>query len=53
MGVVSLIELDSPDDDDHLGAHAIRKDELGQGWHRAFFQSDEANYHLDYEVFQA
>ncbi|GHB07757.1 MULTISPECIES: hypothetical protein [Streptomyces] len=53
VGVVSLIELDSPDDDDHLGAHAIRKDELGQGWHRAFFQSDEANYHLDYEVFQA
>ncbi|TDT40694.1 hypothetical protein EV562_10275 [Streptomyces sp. BK208] len=53
QGIVSLIELDSPDEDDHLGSHAIRKDELGQGWHRAYFQSDEANYHLDYEVFQA
>ncbi|MER7487604.1 hypothetical protein ABTY20_17165 [Streptomyces sp. NPDC126497] len=51
-GIVSLTDQDSPDEDDHLGAHAIRRDELGQGWHRAWFQSDEANYHLDYEVFQ-
>ncbi|MGW6978135.1 hypothetical protein ACWGE1_01605 [Streptomyces sp. NPDC054932] len=53
-GIVSLTEEDSPDPDDHLGSHVIRMDELGQGWHRAFFQNDDtANYHLDYEVFQA
>jgi hypothetical protein len=52
QAIVSLTELDSPDEDDHLGAHTIRRQELGQGWHRAHFQSDEADYHLDYEVFQ-
>jgi hypothetical protein len=51
-GVVSLTDQDSPDEDDHLGAHTITKDELGQGWHRANFLADEANYFLDYEVFE-
>ncbi|MGX1274895.1 hypothetical protein [Streptomyces phaeoluteigriseus] len=51
-GVVSLTERDWPDADDHLGHHAIRKDEVGEGWHRAIFRSDEASYHLDYEVFE-
>ena len=53
-GVVSLTETDGGpfDPDDHLGAHAIRKDELHQGWHRAFFKSDDADYFLDYEVFE-
>jgi hypothetical protein len=51
-GIVSLTDEDSPDQDDHLGAHTIRRDELGQGWHRAHFQADEANYFLDYEVFE-
>ncbi|MET7716271.1 hypothetical protein [Streptomyces sp. NPDC005407] len=53
FGVVSLTDEDSPDEDDHLGAHTIRKDELNQGWHRANFLADEANYFLDYEVFEA
>jgi hypothetical protein len=51
-GIVSLHEQDSPDEDDHLGAHTIHKAELKQGWHRAHFLSDEARYHLDYEVFE-
>ncbi|MER5728880.1 hypothetical protein ABT084_11155 [Streptomyces sp. NPDC002138] len=50
-GIVSLTEADWPDADDHLGAHAIRMDEAGEDWHRAFFESDEAKYHLDYQVF--
>ncbi|MBF6473839.1 hypothetical protein IU428_18690 [Nocardia abscessus] len=51
-GIVSLIDRDDPDEDDHLGAHMIRADEVGGGWHRAYFLSDEANYFLDYEVFE-
>ncbi|WP_156042365.1 hypothetical protein [Rhodococcus sp. UNC363MFTsu5.1] len=51
--LVTLMEEDSPDPDDRLGDHTIRKDELGQGWHRAHFRSDDtAKYWLDYEVFQ-
>ncbi|MFM9454523.1 hypothetical protein [Streptomyces europaeiscabiei] len=52
-GFVELTEEDSPDPNDHLGTHPIRQDELSQGWHRAFFRSDEASYHLDYEVFNS
>lgn len=51
--LVTLMEEDSPDPEDRLGDHTIRKDELGQGWHRAHFRSDDtARYWLDYEVFQ-
>jgi hypothetical protein len=30
QAIVSLTELDSPDEDDHLGAHTIRRQELGR-----------------------
>lgn len=52
FGIVSLTEEDSPDEDDHLGAHTIRTDEKDQGWHRAWFKSDEADYYLDYRVIE-
>lgn len=50
--MVTLTDEDWPTND-HLGSHPIRKDELGQGWHRAHFGSEDARYHLDYEVFNA
>ena len=50
--MVKLIDADWPTSD-HIGTHVIRKDELGQGWHRAYFQNEDAHYHLDYEVFNA
>jgi hypothetical protein len=50
--LVSLTDEDWPTND-HLGSHAIRRDEEGQGWHRAHFGSEDARYHLDYEVFNA
>ncbi|MDI9980039.1 hypothetical protein [Rhodococcus sp. IEGM 1307] len=50
---VSLIDEDWPDEDDHLGSQLIRKDEVGRGWRRAYFRSDEADYFVDYEVFNA
>jgi len=49
---VSLIDQDWPTDD-FIGTHVIRRDELGQGWHRAHFKNEDADYHLDYEVFNA
>jgi hypothetical protein len=50
--LVTLTDQDWPTDD-YLGGHPIRRDELGQGWHRAYFGSEDARYHLDYEVFDA
>jgi hypothetical protein len=50
--MVSLTDVDWPTND-HLGSHVIRRDELGQGWHRAYFRNEDADYHLDYEVFNA
>ena len=49
--VVELFDEDFPSDD-HLGGHIIRKDELGQGFRTALFRNEDANYRLDYEVFQ-
>ncbi|MFH9871080.1 hypothetical protein ACH4NT_34025 [Streptomyces lydicus] len=50
--LVSLRDEDTIDGSDVLGAQTIRRDELGQGWHVANFTSDDANYSLDYEVFE-
>ena len=50
-GLIMLLDEDWPTDD-HLGAHTIRKTELGQSWHRANFIGEDARYFLDYEVFE-
>lgn len=50
-GIIMLLDEDWPSDD-HLGSHTIRKEEKGLGWRRANFIGDDANYFLDYEVFE-
>lgn len=50
QAIIELWEKDSTDPDDYLGTWVVRDVERGRGESRAFFNADDCNYEMFYEV---
>ena len=50
IAVIELYEKDDNDPDDYLGTWVARNNENGRGEIRAFFNADDCNYEMFYEV---